>query len=202
MLENPTDDAMMARMLEGKLYQADSPAILEAQHQAVARMYRFNTIATNPASTPFQRRETLAELVAELGEGVEVRPPFRVDYGKHISIGPRTFINYDCVFLDVAPIRIGADCQFAPRVQLLTAWHPLEVTPRREKWEGGFPITVGDNVWFGAGAIVLPGISVGENSVIGAGAVVTRDVPANVVVVGNPARVIKDLPVDAYSPRP
>ena len=122
-----------------------------------------------------------------------MRPPFWVDYGTYISIGAGTFVNYDCVMLDVAPIRIGAACQLATRVQLLTATHPVDPEPRRAGWESAAPITIGDNVWLGGGAIVCPGVTIGENTVVGAGAVVTRDLPAGVVAGGVPARVIREI---------
>jgi maltose O-acetyltransferase len=122
-----------------------------------------------------------------------VTPPFRCDYGGHITIGARTFVNYDCVMLDVAPIRIGAACQLAPRVQLLTATHPIDPEPRRRGWESAEPITIGDNVWLGGGAILCPGVTIGEDTVVGAGAVVTRDLPAGVVAAGVPARVLREI---------
>ena len=105
-----------------------------------------------------------------------MKPPFRCDYGAHIEIGARTFVNYDCM-LDVAPIRIGAACQIATRVQLLTAGHPLDPEPRRDGWEYGEPITIGDNVWLGGGVNRLSGVTIGDNTVVGAGAVVTRTCP-------------------------
>jgi maltose O-acetyltransferase len=122
-----------------------------------------------------------------------VRPPFYCDYGSHIAIGSRTFLNYDCVLLDVAPIRIGAACQLATRVQLLTATHPVDPEPRRLGWESADPIELGDNVWLGGGAVVCPGVSIGEDTVVGAGAVVTRDLPAGVVAAGVPARVVREI---------
>ena len=112
---------------------------------------------------------------------------------KYIRIGARTFINFNFTALDVAAITIGDDVQIGPNVQLLTPTHPLEPGPRRDKLEAAKPITIGNNVWIGGGAIILPGVTVGENSVVGAGSVVTKDVPANVVAVGNPARVIRSL---------
>ena len=148
-------------------------------------MERFN--ATR-ASEQELRDRLLRELLGEVGEGVVVRPPLWIDYGTHISIGARTFVNYDCVMLDVAPIRIGAACQLATRVQLLTATHPIDPEPRRLGWEAAEPITIEDNVWLGGGAIVCPGVTIGENTVVGAGAVVTRDLPAGVVAVGSPAQ--------------
>lgn len=122
-----------------------------------------------------------------------MRAPLFVDYGTNIAIGARTFVNYNLTALDVAPIAIGADCQIGPSVQLLTPTHPLEPGPRRDKLEAARPITIGDNVWIGGGAIVLPGVTVGDDSVIGAGAVVTKDVPSGVVALGNPARVVRSL---------
>lgn len=110
-------------------------------------------------------------------------------------MGEGTFVNYNLTALDVAPITIGSHCQIGPNVQLLTPTHPVEPGPRRAKLEAALPITIGDNVWLGGGAIVLPGVTIGDNSVIGAGSVVTKDVPANVVALGNPARVVR--PVEA-----
>lgn len=116
-----------------------------------------------------------------------------VDYGTRISIGARTFINVGFTSADVAPIVIGEDCQIGPHVQLLTPTHPLAPQPRKDKVESASPITLGDNVWLGGGVIICPGVSIGDNSVIGAGSVVTRDIPANVVAVGNPARVLREV---------
>lgn len=181
---------MKDRMLAGEPYLADDPEIVADQRRAAKLSEVFNT---SPADAPEARRTALAELLGELGEGVEVRPPLYVDYGYQIHIGPRTFVNFGAVMLDVARITIGADVQIGPRVQLLTPTHPVEPEPRRAKWEAAQPITIGDNVWLGGGAIVCPGVTIGENTVVGAGAVVTRDLPANVVAVGNPARPIRDL---------
>jgi maltose O-acetyltransferase len=122
-----------------------------------------------------------------------IRPPFRCDYGYQTSIGARTFANWGLIALDVAKITIGDDVQIGPNVQLLPPTHPVAAGPRRDKWEAALPITIGDNVWLGGGAIVLPGVTIGDNTVVGAGAVVTRDLPANVVAVGNPARVVRQV---------
>jgi maltose O-acetyltransferase len=124
---------------------------------------------------------------------VVVKPPFRCDYGSYITIGEGTFVNYDCVMLDVAPIRIGAACQLATCVQLLTATHPIDPHARRLGWEYGAPITIGDNVWLGGGVIVCPGVTIGDDTVVGAGAVVTRDLPAGVVAFGNPAKPFREI---------
>jgi len=181
---------MKDRMLAGEPYRAEGPELLADLDRAALLMERFNTSA---AADPAGRLAALRELLGSLGEEAWVRPPFHCDYGYQISIGARSFVNYGAVFLDVARITLGADVQVGPNVQLLTPTHPVEPEPRRAKWEAAKPITIGDNVWLGGGAIVLAGVTVGENSVIGAGAVVTRDVPANVVAVGNPARPIRTL---------
>ncbi len=177
------------RMLAGELYQADDPELQADLIQAEKRAKAFNGASADDPN----RRALLAALVGNLGPDAWVRPPLRVDYGYHISIGPRTFVNCGAVMLDVAPIRIGADVQIGPNVQLLTPTHPVDPEQRLAKWESAEPITIGDNVWLGGGVIVCPGVSIGENTVVGAGAVVTRDLPANVVAAGNPARVIREL---------
>jgi maltose O-acetyltransferase len=182
--------SMRERMLAGDLYIADDPQLAADSRRAMALMYRFNTTDPTDADT---LAVTLRELLGTLGEGAWVRPPLHVDYGYQIHIGARTFINYGAVLLDVAPISIGEDVQMGPNVQLLTPTHPLEAELRRAKWEAAKPITIGNNVWLGGGVIVCPGVTIGENTVVGAGAVVTKDLPANVLAVGNPARVIRQL---------
>ncbi|MEU2556678.1 sugar O-acetyltransferase [Streptomyces sp. NPDC013313] len=180
----------LERMEAGDLYIADDPEIAHRQQRAVRLAARYQAAYAEDADAA---QALLRELLGSLGEQAHLRPPVHVDYGSNISIGARTFVNYNLTALDVAAITIGEDCQIGPGVQLLTPTHPLEPRPRRDKLEAARPITIGDNVWIGGGAIVLPGVTVGENSVIGAGAVVTKDVPANVVAVGNPARVVRSL---------
>ncbi|OZV82408.1 maltose acetyltransferase [Micromonospora echinospora] len=182
--------SMRERMLAGELYRADDPEIVAELDRAAIAMERFNG---SRADDPEGRLAALRELLGEVGEGTWVRPPFHCDYGSRITIGPRGFVNFNAVFLDVAPITIGADVQIGPNVQLLTATHPVEPEPRRDKWEAAQPITLGDNVWLGGGVIVLAGVTIGDNTVVGAGAVVTRDLPPNVVAVGNPARAVRTL---------
>ncbi|MET8555748.1 maltose acetyltransferase domain-containing protein [Streptomyces sp. NPDC004959] len=177
-------------MRAGELYRADDPEIEHRQRAARRLAARWAAAYTED---PDAARPLLAELLGSLGEGAELRPPLHLDYGSHLRIGPRTFVNYGLTALDVADITIGADCQLGPHVQLLTPTHPLEPEPRREKWESARPITIGDNVWLGGGVLVLPGITIGENSVVGAGSVVTKDLPPNTVAAGNPARVVRTL---------
>jgi len=181
---------MRERMEAGDLYIADDPEITEAGARAQDLMAAYN--ATSVRQGPL-RRALLEQLLGSVGESTELRPPLYVDYGANITIGARCFANYGLVALDVARIAIGDDVQIGPDVQLLTPTHPVQPEPRRQKWEAAEPITIGDNVWLGGGAIVLPGVSIGANTVVGAGAVVTKDLPANVVVVGNPARVVRAL---------
>lgn len=167
-------------MLAGERYKADDPELRELAARARSWMARF---AIGDA--------TLEDGLGAVGEGVSIRAPFFVDYGVHLTIGAGTFVNYGCVMLDCAPVTIGADCQIATGVQLVTPSHPVDPAARRAGWEFARPITLGDNVWLGAGAIVCPGVTIGQDTVVGAGAVVTGDLPAGVVAVGNPARVIR-----------
>lgn len=178
------------RMLAGALYIADDPELVT---EYLAAMRLLETFNLSPAADPDGRRRILQDLLGALGPGTDIRPPLYCDYGYNLRIGARTFVNFGLVALDVAPITIGDDVQIGPGVQLLTPTHPTEAEPRRAKWEAALPITIGDNVWLGGASIVLPGVSIGADTVVGAGAVVTKDLPAGVVAVGNPARVIRSL---------
>jgi maltose O-acetyltransferase len=149
--------------------------------------------AAYPAD-PEAARPLLVELLGSIAPDAHIRAPLYVDYGTYITVGSGTFINYGLTALDVAPITIGNDVQMGPNVQLLTPTHPIDPEQRRNKLEAAKPIVIADNVWLGGGVIVLPGVTIGENSIVGAGSVVTRDVPANCVVVGNPARVLRSIP--------
>jgi maltose O-acetyltransferase len=181
---------MRERMLAGELYIADDPELARDGARAMALSHRINTMDPTDGAA---RRELLTELLGAFGTDSEIRPPFHCDYGYQTFVGARTFVNFGLVCLDVATVAIGDDVQIGPNVQLLTPTHPTAAGPRREKWEAALPITVGDNVWLGGGVIVLPGVTIGANTVVGAGAVVTRDLPANVVAVGNPARIVRQV---------
>ncbi len=178
------------RMLAGDLYIADDPELAADSLRALTLTAQYNASA---ADNPQERRRLLTELLGSVGQDTVIRPPMYCDYGYQICIGSRTFVNFGFVALDVAKITIGDDVQIGPNVQLLTPTHPVEAGPRRAKWEAARPITIGDNVWLGGGVIVLPGSTIRENTVVGAGTVVTTDLPANVVAVGNPARVVRHL---------
>jgi maltose O-acetyltransferase len=178
------------RMLAGDLYIADDPENARLAQRAVQLADAYHRAAV---ADDARARSLLVELLGSLGEDAYVKPPLFVDYGENVHIGPRTFVNYNLTALDVATITIGADCQIGPGVQLLTPTHPVEPEPRRDKLEAARPIVIGDNVWLGGGVVVCPGVTIGDNTVVGAGAVVTRDLPANVVAVGNPARAVREI---------
>ena len=175
-------------MLAGELYVACGPELAADAQLAADWMARYNAAG---AASLEERRALLAELMGTVGEGVNIRPPFHCDYGYNIHLGPSVFMNFGCVVLDVCRVSIGAGTQIGPGVQLLSADHPREPELRAQLLEFGRPISIGANVWIGAGALILPGVTVGDDALIGAGSVVTRDVPAGATVVGNPARVIR-----------
>ncbi|HMN11685.1 MAG TPA: sugar O-acetyltransferase, partial [Bellilinea sp.] len=128
-----------------------------------------------------------------VGKGCIVRGPFFCDYGKNITLGDGVYFNFNCVILDVCPVKIGSRSMFGPGVQILTALHPIDAEERATWVEYGSPITIGEDVWVGGGAIICPGVTVGNRSIIGAGAVVTKNVPDDVIVAGNPAKIIRRL---------
>lgn len=184
---------MKQRMLAGELYQFDEELAADSR-RAAELTHRINSMS--PAE-PEHLLSLFNELFAAFGEGTHIRPPVVCDYGSQISIGAGTFANFGLVVLDVARVVIGDHVQIGPNVQLLTPTHPIEPAARKAGWEAAAPITIGDNVWLGGGVIVCPGVSIGDDSVIGAGSVVTRDIPPGVIAVGNPARVVRDVPRDS-----
>jgi maltose O-acetyltransferase len=172
------------KMIAGEPYDPDDPE-LEEDRLRCREMLR--------SYTADGERWRLEELIGHLGEGTTVEPPFACDYGYNITLGDRAFVNFNAVFLDCAPITIGARTQIGPGVQLLAADHPADPQARRDGVEFARPIDIGENTWLGGGVIVLPGRNIGANSVVGAGSVVTKDVPEGVVAAGNPCRVIREL---------
>jgi maltose O-acetyltransferase len=175
------------RMSAGDWYITDS-AVLELQRERQSLMERYN--ATGVAD-PLSRRELLRQLFGHVGDEVEVRSPVYVDYGSNVRIGSGVFLNFGCQLADVAAITIGDHCQIGPNCQFLTPVHPIEPRRRQDRWETAEPIRIGTNVWLGGGVIVCPGVTIGDDTVVGAGAIVTQDLPAGVVAVGNPARVVR-----------
>ena len=177
-------------MLAGELYLAADPELTKLRDRArqITRAYN-STIETERD----MRRTLLNRLLGQMPPKIEIEPPFRCDYGTNIYLGQNFYANFGCILLDCADIRIGENVMFAPNVQIYAAHHPLDVETRISGLELASPITIGNNVWIGGGAIVLPGVTIGDNTVIGAGSVVTKDIPANVVAVGNPCRVIRQV---------
>lgn len=175
------------KMLAGLPYDPGDPDLRDGRARAVAL-----TVAINAEPDRDRRGALVNELVRAADGGAVIMPGFFCDYGVNIHLGANAFANANCVFLDCAEIRIGDNFQAGPGVQLLTPEHPLDAIERRGK-ETARPIVIGDDVWIGGGGIVLAGVTVGDRSVIGAGSVVTKDVPSDVVVVGNPARIVKTL---------
>jgi maltose O-acetyltransferase len=169
------------RMVAGELYDALDPELVEARERARQLLARYNASGD---------REALTALFGRLADDAVVEAPFHCDYGFNISVGRRFYANVNCVFLDCAAIEIGDHVLFGPGVHLYTATHPVDAADRREGLELAKPIVVGDDAWLGGGAIVLPGVTIGARTVVGAGSVVTRDVPPDQKVAGNPARPI------------
>lgn len=178
------------KMVRGELYLASDPELVEARVRARRLLARFN--ASDPGDAA-ARVALMRELFGGVGSDVWIEPPFQCDYGTQITLGAGVFVNFGGVFLDPGPITIGAGTQIGPNVQILTADHPLDARTRAAGPELGRAITIGERVWLGGGVIVCPGVSIGADTTIGAGSVVTRDVPAGVVAVGNPCRVLRKI---------
>ena len=177
------------KMLAGELYHAPDPQLAAERSHCRHLLQRLNT--SNPDAAA-ERRAILDELLAARTD-VWIEPPFYCDYGTNITVGEKVYFNFNCVVLDVMRVTIGNHVLFGPSVQIYTAMHPLDADERRTGLEFARPITIGSDVWVGGGAIICPGVSIGDRAVIGAGSVVTKDVPADVFVAGNPARVIRIL---------
>jgi maltose O-acetyltransferase len=173
------------KMLAGELYHAGDAELQADAAKAKAWMARYNASMAAPAD---ERHRMLRELLAAVGDGTVVRPPFFCDYGYNIRLGDGVFLNFNCVILDVVQVTIGSGTQIGPAVQIYAADHPRDAAARRTGVEFGRPVTIGQNVWIGGGAIILPGVTIGDDAVIGAGAVVTRDVPNGRTALGDPAR--------------
>ena len=177
-------------MLAGKLYRSTDPELVDAMAHAQQFLRELNAL---PNEDPAARTVLLRKFLGHFGENTNLRSPFFCDYGSHISIGRDSFVNFNCVFLDCNRITLGDKAQVGPGVPIYTAWHPLEPATRQSGLEAASPVTIGKNVWIGGGAILCPGVAIGDNSVIGAGSVVVKDLPAGVLGVGNPCRVVRSL---------
>lgn len=161
-----------------------------ARLRAYELCYKYNMLCPTREG---KQQQILGRLLHKIGKKVRIKPPFYCDYGSNIEIGDACDINYNCVMLDDNKITIGNNVRIAPNVSIYTVYHPLDASARKDGIILSKPIVIKDNVWIGGGATILAGVTIGENSVVGAGAVVTKDVPSNVVVVGNPARILKEI---------
>ncbi|WP_114954924.1 sugar O-acetyltransferase [Sphingosinicella terrae] len=177
------------KMLAGQLYDALDPELEAARQRVRALCRRLN--ATDEAEADL-RRSLCRDIFGKGGDTAWLQPPFHCDYGSNIELGERVFFNFNCVVLDVCPVRIGSYTLFGPAAQVLTPLHPLDAALRRQE-EYGRPVDIGADVWVGAGALILPGVTIGDGAVIGAGSVVTRDVPAGMFAAGNPCRVVRAI---------
>lgn len=182
---------MRIRMDEGKIYSPDDESIMAEQMLCLEKLYDYN--ATRPLETE-KRQSLLKEMFAQIGEDCYIEPPLRSNWGgRHVHLGNAVYANFNLTLVDDADIFIGDNCMFAPNVTIATAGHPIEIELRRKAMQFNIPVKIGSNVWVGAGAVILPGVTIGDNSVIGAGSVVTKDIPPNVVAVGNPCRVLREI---------
>jgi maltose O-acetyltransferase len=184
-----TPPTALEQMLGGRLYDALDVTLVQARDRARDLCQELN--ATRERDRDL-RRDLMKQIFGRGGDSVLLQPPFFCDYGTNIELGDRVFFNFNCTLLDVCKITIGDHCQFGSGVQILTPLHPLEASLRR-KAEYGAPVVIGSDVWVGSGAIILPGVTVGSRTVIGAGSVVARDMPDDVLAVGNPCRVVRPI---------
>ncbi len=179
------------RMREGKLYFPEDDSIMEEQLKCLDRLYDFNM--TRPTELE-KREEMLKSMFAEIGEECYIEPPFHSNWGgKHIHFGHNVYANFNVTMVDDADIYVGDYVMFGPNVTVATAGHPINPTLRQKAMQYNIEVHIGNNVWIGANAVILPGVTIGDNTVIGAGSVVTKDIPANVVAVGNPCRVLRPI---------
>lgn len=182
---------MIERMQGGRLYYCSDERLQAEQMQRMDKVFAFNQL---PPSHLEEKAALLREMFAEIGENCYLETPFFSNWGgKHVHFGNNVYANFNLTLVDDSDIYVGDSVMMGPNVVLATAGHPVEPGLRRKEAQFNLPIHIGANVWLGAGCIVLPGVTIGENSVIGAGSVVTKDIPANVVAVGNPCRVLRPI---------
>lgn len=177
------------KMLTGELYNAADKELVNDRERAKKLCRKYNNIEPDE----YNKRTSLLKELFQTDKECYIEPNFYCDYGYNIKPGDNFYVNHNCVILDVNTITIGNNVLFGPNVQVYTATHPIDAQLRNSGKEMGYPIEIGDNVWVGGGAIICPGVTIGDNVVIGAGSVVTKDIPKNVVVAGNPAKIIKNI---------
>ena len=178
------------RMLAGLPYKAWLDGLEEERLENKKRIYQYNNLEPDA----FEKQDMLIrQILGKTGENVHIEAPFHCDYGYNIEVGENFYANYNLIILDVGKVTIGKNAQIAPNVSIYTAGHPIHPESRNSGYEYGIAVTIGDNVWIGGNAVIMPGVTIGNNVVIGGGSVVTKDIPDNVIVVGNPCRVIRAI---------
>ena len=178
------------RMQSGKLYFCTDEEIAKEQLECLEILYDYNH--TRPSESQ-KREQILKNLLAEIGENCYIEPPLHANWGKYTHFGNNVYANFNLTLVDDTDIFVGDNVMFGPNVIIATAGHPVDPPLREKVAQFNIPVRIGKNVWIGAGAIVLPGVTIGDHSVIGAGSVVTKDIPPNVVAVGNPCRVLREI---------
>ena len=183
--------SLKERMHTGELFLPGDTEIMEWQIECLDRLYEFNL--TRPKEEK-KREEMLKEMFAEIGEGCYIEPPFHANFGgAHVHFGKNIYANFNLTLVDDTHIYVGDSTMFGPNVVVATAGHPILPELREKAYQYNFPVHIGKNCWIGAGAIIVPGVTIGDNVVIGAGSVVTKDLPSNVVAVGNPCRILREI---------
>jgi maltose O-acetyltransferase len=181
------------RMLAGLPYKAWLDGLVEERMENKKKIHEFNLLSPDEE---IKMSELIQHILGKAGENTHIEPPFHCDYGKNIEVGKNFFANYNCTILDVGKVVIGDNVMFAPNVSVYTAGHPIHPDSRNTGYEYGIAITIGDNVWIGGNVVINPGVTIGNNAVIGAGSVVTKDIPDNVIAVGSPCKVIREITED------
>lgn len=179
------------KLHDGSLYLESDPSLFDLQQQCIAKVHEYNAIT--PCDKE-KRAALLSEMFAEIGEGCYIEPPFYANWGgKHVHFGKKVYANFHLTLVDDTHIYVGDHTMFAPNVTVATAAHPISPALREKGYQYNLPVHIGRNCWIGTGAVILPGVTIGDNTVVGAGSVVTRDLPANVVAVGNPCRILREI---------
>lgn len=176
------------KMTAGLMYSPHDEYLRELRQRSLKLGQQFNHELDDK-----KRADLVAELLGSSGSGLGINAPFIAEYGVNVHVGDNFFCNFNSIFLDICPISIGNNCMFGPNTQIYTASHPIDPVERNSGVEFGKPVSIGDNAWFGGGVIICPGVTLGDNVVVGAGAVVTKSFGSNVVIAGNPARIIKTI---------
>jgi acetyltransferase-like isoleucine patch superfamily enzyme len=178
------------RMLAHLPYMAWLDGLSEERLECKKKIYEFNNL---PPERWAEKMDLLKGILGKTGEWLNIEAPFHCDYGYNIEVGENFFANYNFIVLDVGKVRIGKNVQMGPNVAIYTAGHPIHPVSRNSGYEYGMDITIGDNVWIGGSTCIMPGVTIGDNVVIGAGSVVTKDIPDNMIAVGNPCRVVREI---------